>query len=342
MSGKITWSELLSQPEAWRRVLARCDDGQGLPDVSLDHFDEVVVLGSGTSYYLALAAADWIRRRHPVIVRAVPACEVMLDTFEARPKRGRRRLVIAFSRSGESTECLLAVKALRLSGAQVLAVSCTADSSLLKLGDQTLCVSEGHEQGLVMLRSFTSMLIAVQHLFGPEEDRRALQALPDAGRAWLDTGVEGLRHLANLRDFDRFVFLASDSSYPIALEASLKIQEMSISTSEAYHSLEYRHGPRATADNRTLVTLFALSDPGHGAALARDLKALGVVLLVVGKGAERYEGVADLVVPVDVGVEADCAGPLNLLPLQVMAFETAMRLGRDPDAPVNLSKVVTF
>ena len=342
MTGKITWTELVSQPEAWRQVLARCDLGTGLPELSLADFDEVVLLGSGTSYYLALAAADWIRRRHALSVRAVPACEVMLDSHEARSMPDGRRLAIAFSRSGESTECLLATKALRLAGATVLTVSCTTGSSLLKLGDHSFCIAEGAEHGLVMLRSFTSMLIAVQFLFGTEDDRGSLRALPAAGQAWLDGGVEDLRSLASRRAFDRFVFLGSASTYPMALEASLKIQEMSISTSEAYHSLEYRHGPKATANGRTLVTLFALPDNGHGAALARDLVALGVTLLVVGPGAERYADIADLVVPTAPGIKDDCAGPLSLLPLQVMAFETAMRLERDPDAPVNLSKVVTF
>lgn len=338
MIGHVTWSELVSQPTAWGRLLDRLDTAGDLPDVALDAFDEVVLLGSGTSYYLALAAADWVRRRHEVPVRAVPSCEVVLDAQE-RASRGRR-LVVAISRSGESSELILAIDALRAAGTTILGISCVDGSTLLRKADVPMYVAEGQEDGLVMLRSFTSMLLTLQHLFGHDADRAALRALPAAGQALLDDHADELRAVANLHPFDRFVFLASGPSYPIALEAGLKVQEMSISTSETYHSLEYRHGPKATADRNTLLTLFTLTDLDHGLALARDVKALGVTLLVVGPGADRYEGVADMVVPSPAGLDEGAASVLNLLPLQVTSFETAMRRGKNPDAPENLSKVV--
>jgi glucosamine--fructose-6-phosphate aminotransferase (isomerizing) len=337
MTGAITWRELVSQPERWARLLARLDAG-ALPGVALAEYDEVLMLGSGTSYYLALAAADWVRRRHAVPVRAVPSCEVLLDPRE-RAAAGRR-LVIAFSRSGESSELIIALDRLRGSGTTVLGIGCVADSSLMAKADVPMVIAEGAEDGLVMLRSFTSMLIACQYLFASADDRAALRTLATAGAAVLRERTEELRTLATSRDFDRFVFLASGADYPIALEAGLKIQEMSISTSETYHSLEYRHGPKATADANTLVTLFALSDEGLGLPLARDLKALGVTLLVVGVGAEHYDGIADLTVATPAGLDAGAASVLSLLPLQIVAHATALRKGKDPDAPENLSKVV--
>lgn len=340
MNGHITWSELVSQPDAWKGLIARLDAGQDMPPLSLDEFDEVVVIGSGTSYYLALAVADWVRRRHAVPARAVPSCEIMLDEQEAALAPGRKRLVVAISRSGESSELILAVKALQAAGGIVLGVSCLADSTLLRMADQAFLIAEGREDGLVMLRSFTSMLIALQYLFGSADDRAALRTLPAAGRAALEEHADELHAIANSRPFDRFVYLASGSSYPIALEASLKVQEMSISTSEAYHSLEYRHGPKATADSNTFLTLFALPDPDLGLSLARDMKALGVTLLVVGPGADDYAGIADLVIPATVGRDAGLCSALSLLPLQILAFETAMRRGKNPDAPENLSRVV--
>lgn len=343
MSGAITWSELISQPRAWERLLERLESGDNLPDIDPDAFDEIVLLGSGTSYYLALAAADWIRRRHRhPVVRAVPSCEVMLDTEESTARHGEKRLAIVFSRSGESSEVLLALKTLKLAGFTTLAVGCTERSNMMALAHFTLHIAEGHEDGLVMLRSFTSMLIAVQYLFGTTQDRAALRLLPEAGRKIIETRSDDIRMLANRAAFDRFVFLASGPGYPIAVEASLKIQEMSISTSEAYHSLEYRHGPKATADANTLIALIPISDAAYGLPLARDLKALGATLLVSGAGAEDYAGVADLAIDAPKGLTQAQASALALLPLQIMAFATAIRRGNDPDSPVNLSKVVTF
>lgn len=340
MTGHITWSELTSQPDAWQQLLARLDAGRDAPSFTLDDFDEVLILGSGTSYYLALAAADWVSRRHDTPVRTVPSCEIVLDAHQARIEPGRRRLVIAISRSGESSELILAVDALKRSGTIVLGVSCCARSSLMRLADQQLLITEGFEDGLVMLRSFTSMLLALQYQFGSAADCAALRTLPAAGRAMLAEDSGSLRDLARRRPYDRFVYLASGSSYPIALEASLKVQEMSICTSEAYHSLEYRHGPKATADHNTLLTLFALADDDLGLSLARDMKALDVTLLVVGPKAGSYDGIADLVVPAPAGLDDGQASLISLMPLQILAFETAMRRGKNPDAPEKLSKVV--
>ena len=340
MNGQTTWNELVSQPGAWTRLIARLDAGSDVPAVSLDAYDEVVMLGSGTSYYLALAAADWVRRRHTIPVRAVPSCEVMLDAHETRCPPGRKRLAIAISRSGESSELILAIDALRAAGATILGVGCVADSTLMRKADQAFLIAEGREDGLVMLRSFTSMLIALQHLFGSDDDRGALRTLPAAAQSTLDDQTDAVRTIARGRPFDRFVYLASGPSYPIALEASLKVQEMSIATSEAYHSLDYRHGPKATADRNTFLTLFALPDDALGLSLARDVKALGVTLLVVGPGADRYDGIADLAIPSAAGLDEGAASALSLLPLQILAYETAMRRGKNPDAPENLSKVV--
>ncbi|WP_428332338.1 SIS domain-containing protein [Novosphingobium sp.] len=340
MTGQITWSELTSQPDAWERLLARLDAGHDLPAVSLDAFDEVVMVGSGTSYYLALAAADWVSRRHGIAARAVPSCEVMLDTHQVAIAPGRKRLVVAFSRSGESSELVLAVEAFQAVGAFVLGISCSAGSSLLQIADLPFLIGEGFEDGLVMLRSFTGMLLALQYLFGSADDRAALRTLPAAGREVLARQAGPLRDLARRRAFDRFVCLASGANYPLALEAGLKAQEMAIFTSEAYHSLEYRHGPKATADQNTLLTLFALPDARLGLSLARDMKALGVTLLVVGPDAARYADVADMVVPAPAALDDGQASVISLLPLQILAYETAMRCGKNPDAPEKLNKVV--
>ncbi|MCC0062990.1 MAG: SIS domain-containing protein [Defluviimonas sp.] len=340
MSGEVTWSELKSQPDAWKALLARLQSGALKLPIDLDDFDELVLLGSGTSYYLALALADWMRRRGRN-ARAVPSCEVLLDPWETRESNARR-LAIGLSRSGQSSELLLAEKRLRAVGFATLGVSCTDGSDLLVNSQHGLLVSEGYEDGLVMLRSFSSMLLAVQWLSGNAADRAALAALPDAGAAFLASHADALTAAASSRAFDRFVFLASGPDHPLALEAALKIQEMSISTSEAYHSLDYRHGPKACADEKTAVVLFALSDREHGLALARDLKDLGAAVIVVGQDAIAYDGVADLAVAGGGSFSAGQAAALSILPVQLFAFATAMRLGREPNAPANLSKVVVF
>lgn len=337
VSGETTRAELLSQPDAWARLLGRLEAGALVSPVDLGAFEEVLLLGSGSSYYLALSLADWLRRRGRA-ARAVPSCEVLLDPWETRPS-GARRLAVGLSRSGRSTELMLAVERLRGAGFATLGLSCTADGPLLAAADHALLVGEGREDGLVMLRSFTAMLIAGQWLWGGAEDRAALARLPEAGRAAL-AAEAAVGRLAEARAFERFVFLGSASAHPLAREAALKMQEMAIATSEAYHSLDYRHGPKACAGRDTLAVLFPVADPRHGLALARDVRALGAAVMVAGPGAEPYEGAADLALPMPG--PAEHAAAAMLLPAQLLALATALRRGRDPDAPVNLQKVVMF
>ncbi|MEG3155683.1 SIS domain-containing protein [Sphingomonas sp. RB1R13] len=340
MNGQTSWSELVSQPDAWEQLLKRLASRRDVPSFALDGFDELLLFGSGTSYYLALAVADWVGRRNDISVRAVPSCEVVLDPHQVKRRPGRRRLVIAISRSGESSELILAIKALQGADTVIVGVSCCADSSLLRMADRPFLIGEGHEDGLIMLRSFTSMLLALQYEFGSNDDRAALRTLPSAGRALLAAQTEPLRELARRHSFDRFVYLGSGANYPIALEASLKVQEMSISTSEAYHSLEYRHGPMANANGDTLLTLFSLTNTRLGRSLARDTSSLQATVLVVGPNADEYRDTADLVVASGAGLDDGQASVLSLLPAQIVAFETALRKGKDPDAPQNLNRVV--
>ena len=89
MTGQTTWNELISQPNAWRQLLSRLDAGKGRPSVAFADYDEVVAIGSGTSYYLALSIADFLRRRG-IDARAIPSCEVVLDAWEIRPDSARR------------------------------------------------------------------------------------------------------------------------------------------------------------------------------------------------------------------------------------------------------------
>jgi glucosamine--fructose-6-phosphate aminotransferase (isomerizing) len=339
MTGTLTWSELTSQPDTWAALIARLQSGALALPVDPTGFDEFILLGSGTSYYLALAVADWMRRRG-LDARAIPSCEAMLDPYETRASDARR-LAIGFSRSGYSSELILANRKLSAAGFTTLGISCSEGSDLLSEADHAVLVSEGFEDGLVMLRSFSSMLIAAQWLFGSADDRAALAQLPEAGRAMLAEDA-ALRKLANLRAFDRFVFLGSGPAHPLTLESALKIQEMAIATSEAYHSLDYRHGPKACADADTAVVLFTLSARDHGLSLARDIKALGATLMVVGPDAAAYGKVADLTLAPGTMQDEAAASAAMMLPVQIFAFATALRRGRNPDAPVNLAKVVMF
>jgi len=340
MFGPVTLREFESQPDAWRVVLERARSG-ALDTPTLTGFDEIIVFGSGSSYYLAIVLAELLE--HDLGQRAVarPSAELWFHR-DRYLTPGRQTLGLAVSRSGESSEAVLAAQALIDAGVPVLALGCQLESTLMRLTNRHLLVPEGREEGLVMSRSFTSMLLAFQAALvaggGPARD---LERVPPAGQRLLEEHGSDLATLARFRDFGRFVFLASGVSYGLAVEASLKMQEMAIVTSEAYHSLEYRHGPKSTVGPDTLVTLFALD--GYRAeqrALLDELRGYGAATLVIGEGLADLEGSADLAVDLESGLDETGRLVLNLLPVHRLGFETAARLGRDPDESRNLTQVV--
>ena len=339
----ITERELDSQPERWAALIARFARDTPLAELELRNFDEVIVFGSGSSYYLALLIGDALETATGVRARVLPSCDVFLQQERYLKASGGRRLGIGISRSGESSEASLAAEVLKGQGVPLLIISCSAGSSLLAYADYPLVIPEGHEDGLVMQRSFTTMLLGFQLVLAAAQGQSAssLAPLSGAGRALLSAYAEPVAALARKKSFQRFVFLGSGLTYPLALEAALKMQETAIVTSEAYHGLEYRHGPKSTADDLTLVTLFVRdADDTFDLDLLRDLKTYGVSTLVIGENLTRFADYADLAAELGAGLSEERRLVLELLPVHLLALETALRLGRNPDAPRNLTQVV--
>jgi glutamine---fructose-6-phosphate transaminase (isomerizing) len=290
--------------------------------------------------------ADLIEGATGIRARPVPSCELFLCPERYLQLNGRKGLAIGVSRSGESSEALLAAELLKTNNFSLLVVGCYDTSSLAAKADYRLTVPEGQEEGLAMLRSFTSMLLGFQ-LFIAEQTPGKVESrfykLPILGERLISTYTKVLTTLAHTGDFRRFVFLGSGLHFPLTFEAGLKMQEMALATSEAYHSLEYRHGPKATAAGDTLVTLFALGgDTSYGIDLIRDLKDCNVTTLVIGESVQAYQEVAHETVELESGLSQADRLILTLLPAQLLAFETSLRLGQNPDVSRNLSQVVKF
>jgi glutamine---fructose-6-phosphate transaminase (isomerizing) len=341
--GVVTKRELLSQPERWRALIDRTNEQDWLPKLELKDFDDILVFGSGSSYYLAMLVAELIESVTGIRARPVPSCEIFLCQERYLKLNGRKGLAISISRSGESSEAILAAELLKEKGFSLLVIGCYETSSLAAKANYCLTVPEGQEEGLAMLRSFTSMLLGFQlFLAGQRAINNKFDKLPMLGEHLISNYAKRLTSLASKRDFRRFVFLGSGVHFPLTFEAGLKMQEMAIATSEAYHSLEYRHGPKSTAASDTLVTLFALDWDAYGVDLVRDLKEYDVTTLVIGEGTDVYQSVADEIVELESGLNQADRLILALLPAQLLAFETSLRLGQNPDVSRNLSQVVKF
>jgi len=342
--GSHTRAELLSQPVAWADALAhlasRFDDLRAFWNAG--KFEQIVVTGCGSPYYAALSIAAAMRQSGLNAV-ATPASEVWLDPRAAYPA-GRRTLLVVLSRSGETTELLRACAAFRARGeGEVLTITCTPDSTLSKTGDVDLVLAAGREESFAQTRAFTVMLIGALTCAGLWANDAALladlQRLPDACADVIARHAASMQAYGANPGFDRFYFLGSGARHGLACEVSLKMKEMSISHSEPFHFLEFRHGPQTMAAPSALVIgMVSRERAAHERAVLADMRALGAATLEIGEsgGAEQSPGAAAL--PAGIGDAA--RGLLYVVVGQLLALEHALALGRNPDRPHNLHAVV--
>jgi glucosamine--fructose-6-phosphate aminotransferase (isomerizing) len=161
----------------------------------------------------------------------------------------------------------------------------------------------------------------------------AMSALPAAGKQLIGRYGPLAQEIGGALDYDRFYFLGSGIRHGLACEASLKMKEMTLTHSEAFHFLEFRHGPMSmTTENTCILGLLSDSNRGHEKAVLMEMQALG------GRTASLAEAGAD--VAFDSGVPEAVRGVLYLPFLQLVAFHRSLAKGLNPDRPKNLTAVV--
>jgi len=344
--GTHTLDEILSQPRCWRECF-RALAGQ-IPAVR-EKFDapaEALFVGCGSSHYIAQAAASGWTHLTRSEARAVPASELLLFPELVLSNEHARRPIL-ISRSGHTSEILKAAQFLELErNIRTLAVSCDAHQPLKEISTDSLILAAADEQSMVMTRSFTSMLLGLDLLAASVAERTAdsesLMRLADR----TEPLIEGLRarveEFVASHDFADYVFLAQGPFYGVASESMLKVKEMSCSYAQCFHTLEFRHGPRAIVGPETLVTFF-LSETGWEAEteVLEEVKGLGAVTFVVANRADAaVRRAADFLVVWELDLPEFIRPAAYVVAGQLLGFYTGIKKGLDPDQPRNLSRVV--
>jgi glucosamine--fructose-6-phosphate aminotransferase (isomerizing) len=212
--------------------------------------------------------------------------------------------------------------------------------------DVALYSEFAQEESVAQTRSFSSMAVMVQILAGllvDDTDRiERLSMLPSALEGLLAKVGDLPKQIGQDLSLDRFFFLGSGPFYGIACEMMLKTKEMTVSWCEAYHPLEFRHGPMALAAPGALIAgLISDSQAEDEIKVLREMKAKGARTLAIceNKGSYDWDGV-DIVVETNTGLSEWVRPVLYLPPVQWMAFHRAVAKGLDPDNPTNLTQVV--
>ena len=347
-AGVQTRNEILSQPRCWKECFQALDEQGQLQRVGADWTPppEWLFIGCGSSYYIALAAAASWTALTGELARAVPASELLLFPAQTLPVSHPTQPVL-ISRSGHTSEVVKVAEWLELQqNLRTLAISCATHQPLEEICALTLYLLPADEQSLVMTRSFTSMLLGLQALAAERSGRRpwaeALRLLPAETQPWLESLAERLEEFVRARQFANYVFLGQGPLFGIASEGTLKVTEMSCSSAQCFHTLEYRHGPKASLSPQTLVT-FLLSESGYEAEreVLDEAKSLGgTTLLVTNHADAATRGAADFLVELNLTVPEYARLAAYALPVQLLGLATGLKKGFDPDRPRNLSRAV--
>src|SRR5919109_3399399 len=353
--------EIYEQPRAitdtFRGRIAPETGSVLLPDVNLDPstvkaLQRVVFVACGTASYASLLGRSMIER-----LAGLPAEVDLGSEFRYRDAIvGPETLVIAVSQSGETADTLGAVKAARLKGSPILAITNVVGSALSREATGTLYMHAGPEIGVASTKAFSTMVVAC-YLVGlwlgrqrgvltAEDVRKRGQDLVEIPRLVeqtleLDNAVAALaRHLSSATDF---LYLGRGLQYPIALEGALKLKELSYIHAEGYAGGEMKHGPIALIDDGFPVVALAPRDGAYERMLGNieEVRAReGQVIAVVQAGDRLMAGKAQHVI--EVPAAAEMLMPLiTVVPLQLLAYHIAVRRGCDVDQPRNLAKSVT-
>jgi glucosamine--fructose-6-phosphate aminotransferase (isomerizing) len=346
--GQHTLSEIRSQPEAWAAVAPVARRTEAEWRAFFDGHDDwqSLLFGCGSTFYLSLAAAAVLQSVTGAPCRAVPSSELLFNEKAWISARADVR-GLAISRSGTTTETLRALERLHgLSNARLAAVTCYGGTPMETWCSPVLVSPKGYETSIAQTRSFASMLVGCLAIAGivsrREELLDALAALPPLGERLLAEYDALAAALGGNAAIQRVFFLGSGPRYGLACEGMLKMKEMSLTGSEAYHFLEFRHGPKSMVDSSTMI-VGLLSDAARAAEtqVMREMKELGATVLILAESSDGLDW-ADAVVPFRSGLPEAARLPLYLPVLQLMAYHRSVSKGLDPDAPRNLDAVVTL
>ncbi|PXV57269.1 glutamine--fructose-6-phosphate transaminase [Dyella jiangningensis] len=353
--------EIFEQPNAVAATLeARIGPHGVLPNIFgvdgndlLDKVRGLHIIACGTSYHAGLVAKYWIEEYARLPVNVEVASEYRYR--EAVVPDGT--LFVAISQSGETADTLAAMRESRRRGyLGTLAICNVPESSVVREADLKLMTRAGPEIGVASTKAFTTQLAALallalhlaQHR-GLDSARyidlcNQLQHLPRAIEDALKLEPQVVDLAAHLIHRQHALFLGRGAQYPVALEGSLKLKEISYIHAEAYPAGELKHGPLALVDENMPVIAVAPNGPllDKLKSNLQEVRARGGELLVFADGEASLEGNGAKGVTLRINGGGDFIAPaVFTVPLQLLAYHVAVLRGTDVDQPRNLAKSVT-
>ncbi len=325
----------------------------GLAAEELRQISRIVFVACGTSWHAALVGKYWIEKHARIPVEVDIASEFRYRTLLL----DQTTLVVPISQSGETADTLAGLRLAKDLGARIIAICNVVGSTITREAHGTIYTHAGPEIGVASTKAFTSQLTALLLLtlylaqtrgtIKKEACKALTDQLLDLPQL-LESELPRLEALTeelaetymHCRDF---LYLGRGHNFPIALEGALKLKEISYIHAEGYAAGELKHGPIALIDRDMPVLALTPPDSVYQKVISNveEVKARhGRLILVGAEGDPKLNELAEAVIAMP-HVHEDLHPILYVLPLQLLAYQIANRLGCDVDQPRNLAKSVT-
>lgn len=347
-----TWTEkeIREQPMSIRQCLnngSRIIDGVqlgGLQSVlpQIKQIEHIILIGCGTSYHACLIASIYFREL--TLINTVQICDA--SEFEPLiiPKRGKTCLIIV-SQSGETMDAIVALSKFRKAqpGGLVLGVVNVVDSLIACQVDAGVYMNCGKERGVASTKSFSSQVIVLfliaSYFSNSKNYLLSLETLSNRVESILSYAFDiiNTQIVSIVNSFQNIFIIGKSYDYIIAMEAALKIKEISYIHSEAYSSSSLKHGPFALLGPNMLVILISTlpSERKKIENAYQEIYARNAPIIVIG-----YENIQNCPLFIQVSDKHFSYLEANII-LQILALQLSISRGINPDYPRNLAKVVT-
>ncbi|HWJ72503.1 MAG TPA: glutamine--fructose-6-phosphate transaminase (isomerizing) [Kaistia sp.] len=350
--------EIHEQPEVVGRTLAHYLDlvantAKTVADIDFPRIDRLSITACGTAFYAGFVAKYWFER-----LARLPVDIDIASEFRYREQPlSKDGLSIVISQSGETADTLASLRYAKGEGQRIAAIVNVRESTIAREADVMLPILAGPEIGVASTKAFTAQLaVLAATAIAAGRARGTIDAAEEASLVRAFSEVPRLIHQAlrlegqiealarDLAKVKHCLYLGRGTSYPIALEGALKLKEISYIHAEGYAAGELKHGPIALIDEEMPVVVIAPYDRVFEKTVSnmQEVAARGgrIILITDKKGSEAaaIDTVETLILP---EMPAVVTPLVYAIPVQLLAYHTAVFMGTDVDQPRNLAKSVT-
>ncbi|MCX8997685.1 glutamine--fructose-6-phosphate transaminase (isomerizing) [Rhizobiaceae bacterium BDR2-2] len=351
--------EIHEQPEVISHALSHYVDFTSnkviaQPGIDFSEVRSLAISACGTAYLAGLTGKYWFERYARLPVEIDVASEFRYREMPLSPDQA----ALFISQSGETADTLASLRYCKAEGLKIGAVVNVRESTIARESDAVFPILAGPEIGVASTKAFTCQLavlaalsIAAGRARGTVSEAeeialvRSLIEMPRIMNRVLNTVQPQIENLS--RELSRYkdvLYLGRGTSYPLALEGALKLKEISYIHAEGYAAGELKHGPIALIDENMPVIVIAPHDRFFEKTVSnmQEVAARGGKIIFItdekGAAASRLETLATIVLPT---VDEIITPMVFALPIQLLAYHTAVFMGTDVDQPRNLAKSVT-